>query len=318
MCDLDEASRACFDGAAAEMNESYPTPAGGSPFVETRPVPLLVRLRMLFGGGFSQFAWIFFGFGMVFFWLFACRADFSSWYRFKGHLETAKGRVTASSNAGASEGGTKNRRGTPIYRNEFSYVVDDKAYHGVSYATGRNLRAGDTVTVEYAPGKPGFARIQGMRANVFGASALMVVIFPLIGLGGVVFSLVRGVSACALLAQGVPATGKLVSKEPTNRRVNKRTVYKYTFTFKTLTGDVGMADASTAANEFHDGAEEALVYDPRRPQRTLLLSSLPGSPQIREDGQIVCQRPAMGLWCSIVPLVTLIGHGWWALWLARH
>ena len=93
-----------------------------------RPVPLLVRLRLLFGGMVSQLGWFFLGFGTIFFWAFVCRAELTSWYRFRGALPTAEGRVTASSDTGASEGGSKSRRGTPIYKNEFTFAVDDQEY----------------------------------------------------------------------------------------------------------------------------------------------------------------------------------------------
>src|SRR5437773_1352912 len=104
-----------------------------------RPVPLLVRLRVLFGGAASQAGWFFFGFGMIFVWAFVCRADLTSWCRFRGALQTATGQVTASSDTGASEGGSKSRRGTPIYKNEFKFTVDDKEYRNASYAVGREL-----------------------------------------------------------------------------------------------------------------------------------------------------------------------------------
>src|SRR5439155_19469836 len=136
-------------------------------------VPLLVRLRVLFGGPFSQFGWFFLGFGMIFFWLFVCWADLTSWQRFRGPLATAEGVVIASSDTHASEGGSKHSRGTPIYKNEFKFVVDDREYRGASYAVGTQLRPSRSVTVEYVPGKPEVARVRGMRTNVFGPAVLM-------------------------------------------------------------------------------------------------------------------------------------------------
>ena len=172
--------------------------------------------------------------------------------------------------------------------------------------------------MEYAPGKPAVARIQGMRTNVFGPGVLFVVIFPLTGIGIFSFGLVRGVRACYLLAHGVQTSAKLSLREPTNMSVNHRTVYDYTFTFKTRAGDVCMASTKTTSEPFANNAEEHVVYDPRQPQRALLLDALPGAPHIREDGHIVTQRPASALLVSIIPLASVLGHGWWALWLLRH
>jgi hypothetical protein len=266
----------------------------------------------------NQFGWFFFGFGMIFFWLFVCRADLTSWYRFGGRLETAPGRVAGSSDTGATAGGSKHHRGTPIYKNKFSFLVDDREYHGASYATGYKLPAGSAVTVEYAPGQPRLARIQGMRTNVFGPGVLFVLIFPLIGLGIISFGLASGVRACRLLAHGVPTSAKLLFKEPTNMSVNRRTVYKYAFVFKTLAGEVCTATAKTATDRFANDAEEHILYDLRQPQRALLLDGLPGAPLIGEDGHLVSRRPALALWSSIIPLATILGHGWWALRLLSH
>jgi hypothetical protein len=61
-----------------------------------RDVPLSVRLRVLLGGFLNQFGWFFFGFGLVFVWAFTVNADLTSWYRFRGHLDTAQGKVLYS------------------------------------------------------------------------------------------------------------------------------------------------------------------------------------------------------------------------------
>ena len=284
-----------------------------------RHVPLLVRVRVLFGGQLSQMGWFFFGFGMIFFWLFACHADLTSWTRFRGKLATAEGIVTDSRNTGATVGGSKGSRGTPVYENEFKFVVDDREYQGVSYATGRHLRIRQKVTVEYVPDKPQFARIRGMRADEFGPEVLFVTIFPLIGLCAVVFSLRRGVKACDLLAHGVQATGNLISKEATNIEVNKRTVYKFTFGFKTPDSAFHNAVSKTHLVErFENPTAEPLVYDPKNPERAVMLDNLPGAPHINEAGEIVVKSPWKAIALLIIPAATIIGHSIWAIAILKR
>jgi hypothetical protein len=120
------------------------------------------------------------------------------------------------------------------------------------------------------------------------------------------------------LANGVPTSARLIAKEPTGSRVNNRTVYKYTFTFKTLEDQVCQASDNTDADRFVDDSEEHIVYDPRQPQRALLLENLPGSPQIGEDGHLIGHRPMLALGYCLLPGLTILGHGWWALWLLTH
>jgi hypothetical protein len=49
-----------------------------------RPVPLSVRVVILFGGFMNQFGWLFVGFGLIFVWVFTLRADVTSWFYFRG------------------------------------------------------------------------------------------------------------------------------------------------------------------------------------------------------------------------------------------
>jgi len=274
-----------------------------------RPVPLLVRQRVLFGGMTSQMGWVFFGFGMIFFWAFVWRADLTSWYRFRGVVPVADGQVIRSSDTGASEGGSKNRRGTPIYKNEFLFLVDDREYRNASYAVGTRLAVGRRVRVQYLANDPSLARIQGMRANVFGPAVLFVLLFPSVGFGLVVFSVSRGIKACRLLSHGVPTTGRLISKEATAVKENGRSVYKLTFEFETGEGRSCTATARTNAPEKFREQGEPLVYDPENPVRAVMLDNLPGAPHIGDDGHVYCRQPTRALLSLLVPLATTLGHG---------
>jgi hypothetical protein len=279
-----------------------------------RRVPLLVRVRVLFGGQLSQMGWFFLGFGMIFFWVFARHADLTSWTRFHGKLATAEGIVTDSRDTGASEGGSKGSRGTPIYEIEFKFVVDDREYQGVSYATGRQLRARQKVTVEYVPDKPQFARIRGMRADEFTPVVLFVTIFPLVGLVAVVFSLRQGLKSCNLLEHGAQTTGNLISKEETDVRVNSRQVYKFTFSFKTPDGALHNAVSKTHLVErFENPTAEPLVYDPKNPERAVMLDNLPGAPHINEQGEIVVKSAWKAIGLLVIPFATIVGHSIWAI-----
>ena len=221
--------------------------------------------------------------------------------------------MSSSSKTGAAEGGGKHRRGTPIYKNEFSFAVDGKEHHGFSYATGLGLSPGSAVTVEFVPGKPDVARIQGMRTNIFGPGVLFVVIFPLIGLGVLSAGLVRGINAGRLLTRGVVTTGRLLIKESTRMNVNRRPIYQFTFTFLTSDGQSSTATARGFAERFQETAAEQMVYDPSRPQRELVLKDLPGNLCIGSDGRVLSQRPGQGLLAAASPLATRLGHGGWAL-----
>lgn len=114
-----------------------------------RPVPLLVRLRVLFGGFINQFGWFFFGFGLIFVWAFTLKADLTSWYVFRGRLENAEGVITTSRKTNMSVGGSKHSDGMPVYGHSYRFVGPDGIeYKGISYQTGGGLREGQKVTIE--------------------------------------------------------------------------------------------------------------------------------------------------------------------------
>jgi len=276
-----------------------------------RNVPLLVRLRVLFGGAVNQVGWLFFGFSLIFVWAFTLNADLTSWYRFRGRLENAQGKVLYSEKTGFSVGGSKRRKGTPVYANHYSFAGPDGVeYKGVSYRPRRQLKEGQKVTVEYPQGKPQISRIKGMRRKPLGLFGLIPLIFPLIGLLLIVAGIKKGIKANRLLALGEQTTGQLKTKEKTKTEVNKKPVYKLTFEFKTPEGMTYQAMAKTHETaKLEDQPEEPLLYDPMRPSYAVMLDDLPGGPRIQENGNIQVGSAVKTIIVLIIPLATIIGHG---------
>ncbi|MGD8453005.1 MAG: DUF3592 domain-containing protein [Phycisphaerae bacterium] len=280
-----------------------------------RAVPLLVRGRVLCGGFANQFGWLFLGFGLVFVWIFVGFGDVSSIFIFRGELDTAMGHVTHGEKTSFSEGGDENNDGTPIYAIHYTFTdEDDRTYDGVSYATGRELDAGANVTIEFPAGSPETSRIRGMRRAPFGALVLITWVFPLVGAIFVVAGLRKGVRGGYLLRNGRLAHGRLLDKKTTNTRINNRMVYKLTFAFEADDGVTYEAIArSHEPEKLEDEADELLLYDPLRPEKAVLLDNLPGQPRFDEFGQIRTGSVRAALRVLILPAVTIIGHGLYAL-----
>src|ERR1041385_642528 len=165
-----------------------------------RAVPLSTRLVVLFGGVLAPFGWFFFGFGMVFVWIFAGNADWSSLISFHGQLETATGKLTSSEQTHFTEGGSKHSRGTPVYAYHYKFNFGGADYEGVSYRTGGGSREGASVTVEFPAGDPACSRIRGMRRAPFGLVVAFVFLFPAVGLAVVLPGLWSGWKSVRLLA----------------------------------------------------------------------------------------------------------------------
>jgi hypothetical protein len=268
-----------------------------------RAVPFMVRLRVLFGDGVHQFGWLFFGFGMIFVWVFVGQLDWS-FLTFRGPLATCPGVVTGNASANASE----NKQ--DVFRIGYTFTTPGgQERAGVSYALGSGPAVGSKVTVEYHAENPGRSRIQGLRTGAFSPFAMFVVIFPLIGAVFVAFGLRRGVRGVRLLAHGLLAEGKMVARSATSMRVNKQTVFEYTFVFTAEDGKLYQAVGRTHTGLLEDEDREPLVYDPWDPRRAVMLGCLPGDPRIDEDGRIRVKHPLAGLAAAVIPLAAIVGNG---------
>jgi len=269
-----------------------------------RSIPLSTRIGILFGGAKSQFGWAFFGFGMIFFWVFAMNADFSD-YHFNDDIVETEGVAIRWQGTNASE------NEVPVYENHFVFVDKEGVeYESVSYATGYAVSSGESLTVEYPAGKPEYARIKGMRNSMFSSFVLFVVIFPLVGLLFILFGLRRSLRALRLLRNGEITEGELIAKERTNTKVNKQPVYRMVFKYQDAQGnEYTRKERTHMPYSLQDQKREKLLYLRSKPSYSIMLDSLPGVVKIDDDGRVKAFSARNAFLLSICPLGTLIGHG---------
>jgi len=281
-----------------------------------RSVPWPLRGQVFFGGFFSQFGWLWFGFTMIFVWVFGSMTSLSGLYFTLGSPDTVSGVVSAIEDTNASE------NDIPVYANYYTFRVErlEAEYQGVSYTTGQRFSVGETVTVEYLNSNPDISRIQDTRGGIFSPWVLCFIgIFPLIGLIFIIISLVSGFKANYLLSHGKVGLGVLRSKQPTNTRINGRTVYKLTFEF---TDDFGNSYKATANNHItdllEDESKEQLLYDPKNPSYAVMLDNLPGSPDIDDMGNIQVANLGRSIRSLILPVIIIFGNGIAFLFITLH
>lgn len=273
-----------------------------------------VTTQLLFGGVISFFGWFFLGFGMIFFWIFALNCDLPSWWRFRGNLETARGKLTAVEKTSFSEGGSEHSDGTPVYAYTYRFAYGGQDYEGTSYRLGTHAEMGSDVTVEFPSHNPKCSRIQGYRAKPFAPWAGFVVIFPAVGLAIVLGRTRLGLKRRYLLKYGELTTGRLVAKERTNTEINDQPVYRLTFEFETTMGHTAQMVVKTHnVRPLEDDERETLLYDPTHPTYGTTLDHLPGRPRIHDDGTIGVNHTRAAFLSLIVPGLTIVGHGTYVL-----
>jgi hypothetical protein len=276
-----------------------------------RNVPLSVRIRILFGGALNQAGWFCFGFGMAFVWAFTLNADLTSWYRFRGPLDTTQGKAIDCKKTLFSKGDSSHYKDTHVYAIHYAFTAaDGKEYNGLSYITGKQFEQGQKVTIEYPQGKPQTSRIKGMRRKPVGFTGLIPILFPAVGSLLIFGGIKKGIKANRLLALGEQTTGRLKSKEKTNTKVNKKPVYKLTFEFNSPEGTTYETVAKThETGKLEDQTEEPLLYDPVLPSYAVMLDDLPGTPRINDNGNIQAGPAVKTILTLIIPFATVIGHG---------
>ena len=274
-----------------------------------RWVPLLVRMRLWFGGRANQLGWFFLGIGMLIFWMIDLPTSIYHLVYFRGPLTTADATILEAKKT------IVNDDNKAIWKYCFQFSVAGKPYEGASFEHGNTLAAGDQVEVQYPTGKPELARIQGMLPTLFDSPAIFLLLIPIAGLMTIAYARRSSRRAAKLLANGILTTGKLVSREATNSSVDKKRVYSLTFAFQTAAGEARQLTISThVIDPLLDDSAEPLIYDPHDPSTATLLDHIPGQPYIDAPGEIRLKKPGRTILCLVLPLVTVGGSVAYVYW----
>lgn len=272
----------------------------------TRPVPPATMWRLFLSGTVNQVCWLTLGIGMIFFWIMLFTVDFS-FIHYTGTIELTTGTITDSHETNVSI------NDEAVIVNSYRFIATDgRPVEDFSYATGRWFRGGAKVTIEYPAGKPHLSRIKGMRRKPFGPLGLLFGIAPAAALGFAYIRVRKILKTKHLLQHGKLSTGVLVDKQTTGSEINDQAVYKLTFAFTDDDGHEHQVVHKTHKTEaLEDDNEERLLYDPLQPDVALMVDTLPGLPDLDENGRIRQQSVPGG--SLIIPALTLGGHGLYAL-----
>lgn len=302
-----------------------------------RAVPFTLRLQALFGGFANQFGWLFFGFGLIFFWGFALKSEAFTLWKFIGPLEKAQGTVISVEKTGASEGGGEGEEGTPIYAIAYVFTPEGVSVpiQGISYVTGFAPVTGGPATIEYKAARPQFSRIQGMRSALFDWPAMIAAIFPAVGLGFIIFGLLKGMRAVTVMRCGLTAMGTLVGVEATNVEENHRKVYRMIFRFCSESGqrytasltskdpeawgpvaDESMLDADSTPSIESQSLDEqvkpekaVVLYHPADPTFNFIPEEFGQQVRVDAQGNIYGVSAWTGIKACILPVISILGHG---------
>lgn len=266
-----------------------------------RNIGVFTQGVLFFGGFLVQFGWFFLGFGLLFTWIFLPASDLLSLLRSTDdwHVQTAT--ITAVSSTNMSE------NDNVIYKNFYEYPYDASTFLGSSYTLGKRHEVGETASIRIHPTRPYNSVLENGRAAPFSPVVLFVLVFPLVGLGMVLFGTFVNIHNIRLLKIGTFTRGKLLSKVGTNQyvKINNTTypVYSYTFEFEHL-GKLHQATCKThVIAPLEDEETEIILYDHLHPDRNMVYDSMPYVPKIDQHGWLK-PLPITSGWVFIAPLIT--------------
>ncbi|MCB0664002.1 MAG: DUF3592 domain-containing protein, partial [Saprospiraceae bacterium] len=265
-----------------------------------RHIDWFTQATILFGGFLQQFGWFFFGFGMIFFWIFAWNShamvSLGTW----GKWDETTGTIFAVENTNASE------NETPVYKITLQYQVDGETHLSDVYKTGGGFSEGQEVPIEYNRNVPSIARMEGTRRGLFSSWVLFVALFPIVGLILVSVSLLGNWNFLKLLKIGEYVRGKRVSKEATGGSITINNVtypiYKYKFEFFHKDKPYYAICNTHLTQTVEDEEKEIILYDRFHPEKAIVYDAMPNAPKILPEGIIDPAYISKG-WVLFLPVV---------------
>ncbi len=236
-----------------------------------RRVPIATQCAALVGF-LGLFGAIFFSFGMVFVWAFGLNMHPIDNWRLSNESETTFGVIEEATftNSTVNE--------VPVFRYRFRYQPGDgPALVAECYTIGKQWSAGNKAEVQYLPGNPEVACLKGASISMFPIWVMaLVIIFPLVGLGLLLPSLISGWGKIKLLRFGVVTGAKKLFANATNMKVNNVPVMKFSYEFQDNLGMVYTGSSKTTGMGYiGDEAVEPVLYLPSNPKKSTLVDALP-------------------------------------------
>lgn len=282
-----------------------------------RHVPLSTTLGLRCAEPLAQAGWFVLLFALIPLWGVLSRADLAGLWRFRGELESAPARVTGVEETGSKEGSRKGRGGTPILRLEYEFERAGERFHGVSFGAVPRPALGSAREVEFPAGRPERSRIRGLRSDVFGPEASLMLLFVAAGGALLVAGAVAGARTLRLVESGRSATGRKLSIEPLRKSGKGKRRYRAVFEYEIDGGRTQRVESTaTRPQAYEDPRGLRVLYDARRPERARVLDDFALVPSFDALGRVQPLPAGRFALALLLPSLTLAGYSAWLVWLA--
>lgn len=278
-----------------------------------RHLPLLSQLSILLGGFLNTFGWLFLTFGSIFVWTFGYNSEIK--YIFEPPIEKWQTAVGVIINAEPTNSSVNNQK---VWKYDFQLYVNEKAYSGTSYTLAKRFSEGAEIPVLYLPDNPSKAYIKGTNRAHFPAwTALIISIFPIVGLVMIIVTIAKNAKFLRLLQNGQFTRGQLIHKTNTNSSItiNNRhyPIYKYEFEFSVGSRCYSAFCKTHLTQRVEDEEEEIILYNAHKPEDAIVYDAYKNAPNINGQGQF--EPPTLKqYWVVLLPtLFLLVNYILWKL-----
>jgi len=276
-----------------------------------RKIPIDFSILLVLGNFMSLFGSFFFGFGLIFVWIFGLNADYTSWYTFrKNNVVEVSGKVFKTEKTKFTEGGSSHSSGSPVYKQYYTYNdLDGLEHNGVVYSTNSRKK---NVTIQYLKVDKDYSRIKGMLKKPMPPFVGFVFLFPIIGIVMAFIGFKRGIFSYYILKHGYPAEAIIIDRHSTGTRINNMPVIDFTLEFSTRNKTKYRSNFKTHhVDRMGDEDTELMLYDPYKPERAVPFDAFSTRPDIDENGNILSKNTLMAFGIFIFYVVIIAGHGYY-------
>lgn len=295
-----------------EPRSDWPTLASAP-----RPLPWSTSLGLRFGLKLSRASVFILLFALIPIWIVLSNADIAQLWRFRGPREQATAVITNVEHTGVTEGGSRHRKGRPIERVDFHFEYAGAAHDGISYGAVQAPKPGATCEVEFPAGHPEWARVCGMRADLYGPQSLLILVLVAIAAGLFVRGLFVARRVVRLVEWGRSATGKVLELTATHVRVNRARRFRVKYEFALHDGRMQSVDSTTLHPErYEDPRGLRILFDPHEPRDARVVDDLPIPVSFDARGRVLAQPLGRMLSLLAPPVLVIVGYSAWGIWLA--
>lgn len=188
-------------------------------------------------------------------------------------VETTSGKILTTENTRTKINGAR------VWKYEFVFAKEGNAeQRGIAYTSGKRWETDASVEIRYIIADPRIAMPSGARLDEAPATGAVVLIFPLLGLYGLVHTLLERNWKKRLLSHGLVGKAKVDSVEKSLFQSNGRNTYKLRMT----RGDDGVqirkstqsiAEINVAEARLRSGKPLTLIYHRNKRKRFLIVDS---------------------------------------------